>query len=508
MTNQPQRPAWAVCGFATGLLTLTTAAAGESAVGQVERFYDALAAHRCDEAAQLWPGFPVSRCRAIESVGELRVLALSKNDRLAVVQVDLAYREGGVQRRSRTDLTLRAEGGHWQILGEAPATTEQRQPAQGSEATPPARSSGTVPADAIAAPRPEDAPGRAPAQVVGSLPTGAESIPAPAAQSQPASPPQPDLRLASAPRPGATTLLEACWSPQDLRGRPGERKIRDHLTPDHRPPVRPMPLAPLPLLPPDAARSLRSVDPFDGQKLVALTFDLCEQAGEVTGYDGELVDGLRAEGAKATFYAGGKWMQSHPERAMQLMADPLFELGNHAWTHGNLRLLQGREVAEQVLWTQAEYERLRDRLLTLPCAAPFTAHDSGRIAPAPATFRFPYGTCNADSLRAVAAAGLYPVQWSIVTGDPAKGQTAAQIVKTVLAQVRPGAIVVAHGNGRGWHTAEAMKTLIPALRQQGYRLVTVSELLRSGTHLTVEQCYEVHAGDNLRYDKLFGKGTQ
>ncbi|MFZ1538429.1 MAG: polysaccharide deacetylase family protein [Chromatiaceae bacterium] len=319
---------------------------------------------------------------------------------------------------------------------------------------------------------------------------------------------QPDLTTAPVPRPGATNLLEACWDPQDLRGRPGERKIRNHLTPDHRPPDRQVPRTHPFAMPQVPARSIRSVTPFGGEKLIALTFDLCEQADEVTGYDGDLVDTLREQGVKATFYAGGKWMQSHPARTLQLMADPLFELGNHAWTHGNLRVLQGVEMENQIRWAQAEYERLRDQLLALPCAAPLAAVEGPLIPRLPETFRFPYGTCNSESLQAVADAGLYPVQWSIVTGDPAKGQTAAQIVKTVMAQLKPGSIVVAHGNGRGWHTAEAMRTLVPALRQQGYRFVTISELLQSGSPVTVEQCYEVREGDNRRYDKLFGKGTQ
>jgi hypothetical protein len=179
-----------------------------------------------------------------------------------------------------------------------------------------------------------------------------------------------DLAPAPAPRPGATTLLDACWAPQDLRGRPGERKSRGFRTPDHRPPERQVPETPLSAFSRIAPRSLRSVTPANGEKLIALTFDLCEQADEVTGYDGELVDTLRAQGVRATFYAGGKWMQSHPERTMQLMADPLFELGNHAWTHGNLRVLQGTEMENQIRWTQAEYERLRDRLLALPLRRP------------------------------------------------------------------------------------------------------------------------------------------
>jgi peptidoglycan/xylan/chitin deacetylase (PgdA/CDA1 family) len=377
-------------------------------------------------------------------------------------------------------------------------------PVQDDAATPaakPSRADPIPPAKAPASPAAQtaDLPATTPEALAGDI-----LVPKPTRHS--------DLAPAPAPRPGATTLLDACWAPQDLRGRPGERKSRGFRTPDHRPPERQVPETPLSAFSRIAPRSLRSVTPANGEKLIALTFDLCEQADEVTGYDGELVDTLRAQGVRATFYAGGKWMQSHPERTMQLMADPLFELGNHAWTHGNLRVLQGTEMENQIRWTQAEYERLRDRLLALPCAAPLAAPlaatEESDIPPVPKTFRFPYGTCNSKSLQAVAAAGLYPVQWNIVTGDPAKGQTAAGIVKTVMAQLQPGSIVVAHGNGRGWHTAEALKTLIPALVKHGYRFVTVSELLRAGTPVTTAQCYEVREGDNLRYDKLFGKGTQ
>ncbi len=360
------------------------------------------------------------------------------------------------------------------------------------------KSSQAVPIPPVQAPAPPAARTAAPLPTAPEARAGGKLAPQPTRQS--------DLAPRPTPGPGATNLLEACWDPQDLRGRPGERKSRGLRPPDHRPPEYQDPETPPGAMPPVPARSLRSVTPTKGEKLIALTFDLCEQADEITGYDGELVDTLRAHGVNATFYAGGKWMQSHPERTMQLMADPRFELGNHAWTHGNLRVLQGAEMENQIRWTKAEYERLRDQLLALPCAAPLAA--SKAPPRSPRTFRFPYGTCNKESLDAVVAAGLYPVQWNIVTGDPAKGQTAARIVNTVMSQLKPGSIVVAHGNGRGWHTAEALKTLIPALLKQGYRFVTVSELLQAGNPVTAEQCYEVREGDNLRYDKLFGKGTQ
>jgi peptidoglycan/xylan/chitin deacetylase (PgdA/CDA1 family) len=81
-----------------------------------------------------------------------------------------------------------------------------------------------------------------------------------------------------------------------------------------------------------------------------------------------------------------------------------------------------------------------------------------------------------------------PIQWSIVTGDPAKGQGADAIARAILDHVQPGAIVVAHANGRGWHTAEAMRKVVPELRRRGYRFVTVSELLASGEPVTADRC--------------------
>ena len=89
------------------------------------------------------------------------------------------------------------------------------------------------------------------------------------------------------------------------------------------------------------AGAIRRVELPPGKKLVALTFDLCETPGETAGYDGGIVDILRARGIKATFFAGGQWMASHRTRTGQLLSDPLFEVGTHGWAHRNTRLING-----------------------------------------------------------------------------------------------------------------------------------------------------------------------
>jgi peptidoglycan/xylan/chitin deacetylase (PgdA/CDA1 family) len=233
---------------------------------------------------------------------------------------------------------------------------------------------------------------------------------------------------------------------------------------------RPAPPAPLPPLADRLHGSIRSVR--TGEKVVALTFDLCEGGREVAGYDAGVVDYLRTHRVKATFFAGGKWLQSHPEQALQLLAEPGFEIGNHSWSHRNLRQLTGQALADEVVPAQELLTALRQRL---PVAA---AHDQS--SGAPALFRFPYGTCSPEALAWVNAHGLAAIQWDVVSGDPDPNIDAARMTEAVVGQAQPGSIIIMHINGRGWRTAEALPEIIRQLKERGFEFVTVSELLGLG----------------------------
>jgi peptidoglycan/xylan/chitin deacetylase (PgdA/CDA1 family) len=239
---------------------------------------------------------------------------------------------------------------------------------------------------------------------------------------------------------------------------------------------------------------------------VALTFDLCEQADDKTGYDRDIVNTLRAQSIRATFFAGGKWMRNHVDKTQQLMADPNFELGNHGWTHGNLRMMKGQRMLEQITWTQAEYERIYG-LLEEKAEKHGLGDQLLQVSPSMKTFRFPYGTCSGESLDAVNQLGLAAIQWDVVSADAAKGQSANAMAKKVISQVQPGSIVVFHANGRGSGTSQALPQVIAELREKGYHFVTVSDLLELGYPVTSAECYELKPGDNKKYDAMFGEGT-
>jgi peptidoglycan/xylan/chitin deacetylase (PgdA/CDA1 family) len=283
------------------------------------------------------------------------------------------------------------------------------------------------------------------------------------------------------------SLLDRCFTPQALAATASELKPHHNhgkldlaaLRQEKLPYASPVP---------EAMRgSIRGVELPPGVKLIALTFDLCETEGSVAGYDGRIVDLLRVEGVKATFFAGGKWMETHQERTAQLIANPNFEIGSHGLRHLDMARLTGDALKDEIALTKAAYIRARRSLTARQCANP--APNEKPVPERVTLLRFPYGTCDAEALAAAADQGLYAIQWDLITGDPDPHRSAKAIAETILAKVHPGAIIVAHANGRGRHTADALAIAIPRLKQEGYGFVTVSKLLAAGKPVIAAKCY-------------------
>ena len=302
---------------------------------------------------------------------------------------------------------------------------------------------------------------------------------------------------------GSPAILSMLWTPEELMGKPEDKQI---IRQKYRNPLqRLIPVNVHPPLSPGLQDSIRHVTPTGKNKVIALTLDLCESANEKSGYDTDIVNYLRENHVKATFFAGGKWMLSHAEKTMQLMADPLFEVGNHSWSHANFRRIDSDRMDEQILWTQAQYELLWGSLRERVIAKQIDPSEMNKIPKTPLVFRFPYGACSPLALDKLKQYGLPAIQWNIVTGDPARGRSARDIAQVILDQVRPGAIIICHANGRGYGTAASLPLFVPKLRDLGYDFVTVSELLTHGPAVSSRECYELLPGDNLRYDGTAGK---
>ena len=289
-----------------------------------------------------------------------------------------------------------------------------------------------------------------------------------------------------------------CWTPEQLAGTKREISPRAGARGARVPPPKNILTSFLPA-PEHLRGSIRRVNLSEGAKLIALTFDVGEAAHEISGYDGRIVDYLREHKIKTTFFTGGKWLLTHRERARQLIADPLFEVANHGWRHANFKALSGTSLANEIEFAQGAYEEVRAELVARECLP------SDAVLPERMTLlRFPYGTCNARALKAVAEAGLLAIQWDVATGDPVPAQSAHAIARIVLTNVRPGSIILGHANGRGWHAAQALPLYVPVLIARGFEFVTVSELLAAGAPRIEKRCYDQRVGDT----ESWARGTK
>lgn len=187
------------------------------------------------------------------------------------------------------------------------------------------------------------------------------------------------------------------------------------------------------------------------QRCIALTFD-----DGPSEYTPTLLKTLAENDAHATFYILGRNLVGR-EQTLQAMAAAGHQIGNHTYNHPRM----SEQSQETVVAEIAKTEEL---------LAPYGKNGSE-------TFRPPYGLYNDGVVAAAKDAGYSVTMWSI---DPADYRTndPQVVVQRVLAQARPGAVLLSHDTIES--TVAAYQTLIPQLRKAGYELVTVDQLLGAG----------------------------
>lgn len=197
------------------------------------------------------------------------------------------------------------------------------------------------------------------------------------------------------------------------------------------------------------------------RRRIALTFDACSTR-DVSKYDERITKELIATNTPATIFLGGSWAKEEAEHVKVLAAHPLFELGNHSYTHPHMAAIVDEvRIRRELQRTQAEIHALTG--LT------------------PKFFRPPYGEYGDRLVRIAAELGLTTVEYDLASGDPDQHATKERLIHWVLSKAQPGSIIVMHVNHRRFHTAEALPSIIDGLRARGYELVTVGRLIED-TH--------------------------
>ena len=191
------------------------------------------------------------------------------------------------------------------------------------------------------------------------------------------------------------------------------------------------------------ARIYADVDP--DKPMVALTFD--------DGPDAEstnlILDALDEYDARATFFVVG-YKVPETETTIKRAYDLGCEIGSHTYDHVNLTTLNRAQRNAQINNT--------NKIITA-----ITGQKRVLLRP-------PYGAVNEAILKEV---NTPIILWSIDTEDWIT-RNPENTVKNVMENVKDGSIILMHDSYK--ETSQATVELIKQLTDEGYQLVTVSEL--------------------------------
>jgi peptidoglycan/xylan/chitin deacetylase (PgdA/CDA1 family) len=189
---------------------------------------------------------------------------------------------------------------------------------------------------------------------------------------------------------------------------------------------------------------------------VSLTFD--DGPGKATE---KILGILKENNIKATFFMLGVRVQNDPEGAKAVLASG-HEIANHTYEHINFYTYKGEDKAIKIEKELLKSEKIiRDTLGVKPVLA-----------------RFPYGYAKPDALTTAKNNGYYVINWSF--GTDWENMSAEEMHAKYKEAIKNGAIFLMHDLSKNDKVLSFLSVFISEIKEAGYEIVTVSELLNFG----------------------------
>lgn len=188
------------------------------------------------------------------------------------------------------------------------------------------------------------------------------------------------------------------------------------------------------------------------KKIASLTFD----DGPNTVTTPQVLDVLAKHGVPATFFVCGDNITPESAEVMRRAVSLGCEIENHSRTHSDMTKLSREDILAEIGFTSDAVETAVGRR--------------------PRFFRPPYIAYNQlmfDCIDLTFIQGIGAEDWLDEV-------SAEERFRRIMAQVRDGIIILLHDQEENFRTVNAIDMLIPALLDEGYGLVTVSELFERG----------------------------
>ncbi len=171
-----------------------------------------------------------------------------------------------------------------------------------------------------------------------------------------------------------------------------------------------------------------------------------------TEYVPQMLDIFAEKDVKITFFIGGEWAKDNPE-LLKKIAEEGHEIGNHGYGHKHHSRLNLDQNRKEILDTENVIKSIID-------------YKTDLFAP-------PYGEYNDTTLKAAQSLGYKTIMWSIDTIDWRRDGV-DKILNRVFKNPHNGAMILMHPTK---DTVTALPQMIDRLRELGYEIVPVSEVL-------------------------------
>ncbi|MDX8365113.1 polysaccharide deacetylase family protein [Cytobacillus sp. IB215665] len=171
-----------------------------------------------------------------------------------------------------------------------------------------------------------------------------------------------------------------------------------------------------------------------------------------TEYIPSMLEILNKHKVKATFFLEGRWVKENPDLA-KMIVDAGFEVGNHSYSHPNLRLMGSDEIRDQLVKTNDIIQATTNKSSTL--------------------FAPPSGSIRDEVVEIASELNMGTIMWSVDTIDWQRPEPHV-IVDRVITKVHKGAMILMHPTSS---TTQALETLILSIKQKELQIVDVTTLL-------------------------------
>lgn len=185
-------------------------------------------------------------------------------------------------------------------------------------------------------------------------------------------------------------------------------------------------------------------------RLAALTFD----DGPTVGITDQVLDILEENHVTASFFLIGNQITPETEYLMKRAHRMGCSIENHSLTHRSMPSLSREEIAEEIEETSRRIEAV--------------------VGEKPEFFRPPFIDYDQKMYDVIDL--LFICAYGCEDWEPKV--SADERICRVLEAAKPGYMVLLHDMKDNQQTVEAIRTIIPALKKQGYELVNIRELFR------------------------------